>query len=82
MPSVAAGRFSVKPRPRRRVYEEVLGQLRERPGEWALLGRFKNPASARSTAYNLRHGKVVGEYDPSAFEFTARDHELYARYIG
>jgi len=63
--------------------------LRARPGEWALLGQYSNPGTARTTAYDIRQTKNAQDqpFAPSgAFEVEQRtivgEHRLYVRYVG
>lgn len=64
-------------------------QLRARPGEWALLGRYVTGGVARQSAYEIRNALDPKDqpFAPAgAFEAEARtmfgEHRVYARYVG
>lgn len=61
--------------------------LRERPGQWALIGEYKNPNSASSVPSSRRQALSRAGLDAKLWEFTSRKGAdghglLYARYIG
>lgn len=59
--------------------------LRSRPGQWALLGRYRTPGVMRQTAYEIRHGHVKA-FSEGGFEAEAHsmlgEYRVYVRYVG
>ena len=60
--------------------------LRERMGEWALIGSSCTSGAAGQRAYAIRRGDQAGFGPPETFEAQARtlfgEHRVYARYVG
>lgn len=73
---------------RGRNWEEEAAELRDSPGEWAVLA--ERPRSERSRAYdlsvNIKQGRIVAFRPSGSFESTVRldgdMHKVYARYVG
>lgn len=64
-------------RGRKKVYEPLFRQLAERPGEWAIVGTYKNNESARTCRYLLKKRAAA-----MSVELEARSDKLYGRYVG
>lgn len=68
------------------VWEPVLRQLMERPGEWGLIRGTDTVAKAYRHTANLRHARLI-KMPEGYWEFTARKTvfgggEVYGRYLG
>ncbi|GAU66688.1 hypothetical protein SSP35_03_03360 [Streptomyces sp. NBRC 110611] len=65
---------------------EAARQLRERPGEWAVVRRTETSDQAGAAAQAIRDGRLRAYRPTGAFEATARtvvgEHRVYARYVG
>lgn len=59
------------------IYPQIFATLAQRPGEWARIRDFKNPASATSAAQYVRDHHAGREY-----EVVSRGKHIYARFIG
>lgn len=57
-----------------------LRPLMARPGEWAMVYRARNRASASTIASNLRARRST--LPPGKWEFVSRGVEIFARYVG
>jgi YD repeat-containing protein len=74
------------PTPRPTEAKAFAEGLRERPGEWALVGYRDKAGSARTYAYDIRRG-LVSAFTPSG-AYEAEMHTLggqfrvYARFVG
>lgn len=74
----------------------VAAQLREKPGQWALVDRRSTARNAASTAYAIAHARGMRHYAPEgAFEAMSRtvhiknpdgtrrtEYRVYSRYVG
>ncbi|MYT30490.1 MULTISPECIES: hypothetical protein [unclassified Streptomyces] len=71
-------------------HARIVAQLVNNPGKWAVIGRYGSAASARSTALNIRTGKLAAYTPAGAFDAVARtvhsgdesEFRVYARFIG
>jgi len=65
---------------------EAAAQLRERPGEWAVVLVCESSSVASSMAYAIRNGTRSTWTPAGSFEAKARtkegEHRVYARYVG
>lgn len=65
---------------------EIAMQLRERPGEWALVSTAKSAYSMNSMAYQIRAAYYAAYLPRGSFEAAGRtvdgERRVYARYIG
>lgn len=61
-------------------------ELRERPGEWAVLHTSKSAQLSAAAARTIRVAKVKAWQPAGSFEAIARtvdgEHRVYARYVG
>jgi len=57
-------------------------QLRDRPGEWALLMTKDTPSKASDLAGNIRRGIMKAFQPAGAFEATIRGRDVWVRYVG
>ena len=68
----------------------VAAQLREKPGQWALVDRRSTANLAASSAYNIRHAEVKWYEPAGSFESTSRvavdgestEYQVWARFVG
>lgn len=62
-------------------WADIAEQLRQRPGEWALIGRRNT-----TTAFNIRAGKYrampSGEFDAVCRNSRGGEADIYVRYVG
>lgn len=71
-------------------HARVVVQLVNNPRKWAVIGRYGSAGSARSTALNIRTGRLAAYAPAGSFDAAARtvitngiaEHRVYARYIG
>lgn len=69
--------------PKSSKHDPIAAQLKERPGEWALILTAASP----STAAAVKRGLIKAYRPPGSFEATARDAkngraDIYARFVG
>lgn len=61
-------------------------QLKDNPGEWAVVGTKETPALAGQNAYDIRKANLAAYRPAGSFEAVARtvdgEHRVYARYVG
>lgn len=59
--------------------------LRNKPGQWALFGKYTTAGSMRQGAYEIRHG-IRPHFQGGGFQAEARtmlgEFRVYARYVG
>lgn len=71
---------------RRTTHSLIAAQLRQRPGEWALIATRATPGNASSTAQAIRTARLSSYAPRGAFESAARTEKgvygVYARYVG
>lgn len=60
----------------------IAAALRERPGEWAIIGTYASPRTAMNTAANARAGSYAMRAFGPGFETAVRDCDLWVRYVG
>jgi hypothetical protein len=68
------------------VWLALLAELRERPGEWALLRSYENKRTAYRAANDLKRGRASKAFDPDEYEITVRSTaddggDVYGRYL-
>lgn len=67
------------------IWEPVLRELMERPGEWGLIRETDTVEKAYRHTANLRHARLV-KIPAGFWEFTARTNggngEVYGRFLG
>jgi hypothetical protein len=65
---------------------EVAKELKERPGEWAIVGVYAHSGSSSAVARQLRAGLIPAYAPPGSFEAMARtidgEARVYARFVG
>ncbi|MGQ5576704.1 hypothetical protein [Streptomyces sp. ECR3.8] len=63
----------------------LIHALKERPGAWALLGRYNTPGVMRQTAYEIRHG-LRPRFPKGQFETESQtmfgEYRVYIRFTG
>lgn len=77
------------------VYLPEAAELREKPGQWAVLFTRPNSNNACSAAYQIRRGSMVAFKPAGSFEAMARtvdvrqddgsrlrEHRVYVRFVG
>lgn len=67
-------------------HTDAARELRERPGEWAVIGTYAHSGSASAVALQVRKGAIPAYEPAGTFEAKARtvDREarVYARFVG
>jgi hypothetical protein len=67
-------------------YPAIAAELRERPGEWALVIECAAGNTGYVVAHRMRRGACAGFGPAGAFEAEARQHgdgtRVYARFVG
>lgn len=71
----SSGRGSTK-------WAAILGELRERPGVWALIGEDVSSSAAAAIRAGRLGRSEPGEFDVTMREMKASRGKLYARYRG
>ena len=70
----------------RSVRAALAAELRDHPGEWLLLGTWKNPGSARQIAYVIRQGGSGWQMFGAGYEVESNtvigENRIYVRYAG
>jgi hypothetical protein len=65
---------------------EAAKQLEERPGEWAIVGKYAHSGSASAVARQVRSGLIPAYAPGGTFEAQARtvdgEARVYARFVG
>ncbi|WP_157868857.1 hypothetical protein [Streptomyces atriruber] len=60
--------------------------LKQRPGQWGIVGTYKNIGSASGVGIRIKRGATAAYRPAGAFEAVARtvhgEARLYARYVG
>lgn len=79
-------KFENPPEPDYVQHADVAKLLRRRPNQWARVGDYANPPSARSTAQSIRKAGLRAYAPAGAYEAISREvdgqHVVYARYVG
>lgn len=70
----------------RELHSLIAAQLRQRPGQWALIATRSSASTAGSTAHSIRTGKIKPYGPEGTYEAAARtvdgEHQVHARYMG
>jgi len=68
------------------VHSNIAAELKNRPGNWALVGTYAAASVSSSMAYQIRTGRLPTYLPTGSFEAKARtvgrEHRVYARYVG
>jgi hypothetical protein len=77
------------PFPKQRERTILAEALRELPGEFILLGKLGTGGSARTMAWQIRHGHPnlpefapAGSYEAEARTLLDGEHRVYVKYVG
>lgn len=68
-------------------WKDIVDQLKQRPGEWAIVAEPATPERARWTASNLNNGRYPPMPKDAGFEIrisapSGGPYRVYARYVG
>jgi hypothetical protein len=63
------------------AWRDEAAELRDRPGEWAVVATMPSNRAAAMTA-NIRLGKLAAFRPAGTFEATKRGEDVWVRYVG
>lgn len=68
------------------IHRRHAAQLRQQPGQWAVVGIYRTSRSSGSLAYQIRKGSLPAYAPAGAFEARActvdGEHRVYVRFVG
>jgi hypothetical protein len=65
-----------------RRHRPIAEALKNKPGEWAMIGTYPNARSSGQIAYAIRQASLVAYRPAGAFEAVGRRGQVFARYVG
>jgi hypothetical protein len=70
----------------RSLWAPLLAELRERPGQWALIRSYEKKRTAFVAVNDLKRGRIAKSIEPREYEFTVRSTlegggDIYGRYL-